>query len=183
MGSARTTGVGRGWRTGVPPWLVVLIATVGCGGSPAEPEVFEPPARYAVTGQAVGANDGFAVSCTMDLVFEWDGLERLETARVYVTSGGGEVERAIERPDGTALVFTPFLFSQENHVRLLGADGVALETPVNLGTGIPFYEGIGRMTGRITGPGTAEGTWTCGALSIDEDGAGPAEGTWRLEPA
>lgn len=175
--------MGRGWRTVAPAWMAVMVATAGCDGDPAEPEIFELPARYTVTGQAAGTNDGYTVSCTMDLVFEWDGLERLETGRVYVTSGGGEVERTIERSDGTGLVFTPFLSSDENHVRLIGADSIALETPVNLATDIPFYEGIGRMTGRVTGPGTAEGAWTCGALLLDEDGAGPAEGTWRLEPA
>lgn len=182
MGSVRTFGRFRGGAAAVPAWVGMLVATAGCSSS-TEPELFQPPARYTVTGQASGTNGGFTVSCTMDLVFEWDGLERLETGRVYVTSGGGEVERTIERPDGSGLVFTPFLFSEDNHVRLLAGDSIALQTPVNLETDIPFYEGIGDMRGRITGPGTAEGTWTCGELEIDEDGAGPAEGTWKLAPA
>lgn len=164
-------------------WGVILVQAAACGSDPAGPEPFEPPARYTVTGEASGTNAGITVSCTMDLVFEWTGLVRLETAQVYVVSGGGEVERSIRRPDGSGLVFAPTLFIEESHVRLLGSDSIALQTPADLETGIPFYEGIGDMRGRVTGPGTAEGTWTCGQLDIDEDRAGSVPGTWRLAPA
>lgn len=162
--------------------VLVVASLAACTADLADPEFFEPPTLYTVTGEASGSNGGFTVTCTMDLVFEWNGHERLEVGRVYVTRGGGEVERTIERPDGSGLVFTPFLFSDENHVRVLGADSVALETPENRDTGIPFYDGLARMEGRVTGPGRAEGTWTCGQLDIDEDGAGAVEGTWRLAP-
>lgn len=182
MGSLRRfAGDGRGRMVvGVG---VAALSAAACSAGPTETEMFEPAARYTVTGEASGTNGDVTVSCTMDLAFEWDGMVRLETGQVYVTTGGGDVERTIERPDGTGLVFSPFLFSEDNHVRLVGADSIALQTPENFDTGVPFYDGIGDMRGRITGPGSAEGTWTCGQLEIDEDRAGSVQGTWRMAPA
>lgn len=160
---------------------VLLVATAACTPGATEPGTFDLPHRFRVMGQAAGTNAGIEVGCTMDLVFERRGPGP-DASGIYVASGVGEVERTIEHPDGSGLVFTPFLGSDDHRVRLVAPDSVILETPVNLGTGIPFYDGIGRLAGRITGRDTAAGVWTCGDLALDEDGGGSVDGTWRLAP-
>ncbi len=163
--------------------LAVLAAVAACseGMGPDEP-AFEPAAVYSLRGQASGTVAGLSIQCAMDLVFEWNGASRLETGLVYVTAGGGDIERVVLDADGNGISVAPFLYSPENLVRVLDDGGLELTTPVNLGTGVPFYEAIGRMTGHVTGPGAAAGTWTCAPFDIPQDSVGAVPGTWKMEP-
>ncbi len=165
---------------------LVLAAAAACGSDPTLPEetTFRPPAQYTLRGEATGTAGSLTIQCAMDMVFTWDGSERLEASgRVYVTEGGGDVARDVLQPDGSGMSLKPFLFSRENHIRLLGGDSLELVTPINVGTGVPFYEAIGHMTGHVSGPSSAEGTWTCAPFDIPQDSVGSVVGTWRLEGA
>ena len=163
--------------------LVLCVTSCGDGVTVPAATVFEPAARFTLRGEAEGTAASLAIRCAMDLAFTWDGSERLETGGpVYVTMGGGEVVREIEQEDGTGLSIAPLLFSPENHIRLLPGDRVELSTPANIGTGVPFYESIGLMSGRVTGRSSAEGSWTCAPFGSPQDSVGAVQGTWRLGP-
>lgn len=161
---------------------VATLSLWACDGTGTDPEQFRPPPAYVVMGEAGGAVGALTIDCAFELAFEWDGAERLETGRVYVASGGGEAERRVLRPDGSGLSFAPTLVLEEHHLRLLGGDSLVLESLVDLETGVPFYEGIGRMPGVVTGPHTAQGSWSCAPVDAGGDSVGVVAGSWRLEP-
>ncbi len=173
----------RGTRTPAIALLAAGAWVAGCAADTVAPEPFQPPARYRVQATAGGVDAGLRIDCALDLVFEWTGLERLEqSGRVYVSSGGGEAERAVTRPDGTGLAFMPLLVVEEHFLRMRPGGAIVLESPVDVDTGVPFYLGLGRMEGVVTGPSTAEGTWSCAPLESPADPVGTVQGTWTLAP-
>ncbi|HSM07377.1 MAG TPA: hypothetical protein VK858_22300 [Longimicrobiales bacterium] len=162
--------------------LTGLLAATACGNGPTDPESFQPPNRYAVVGSASGTAGTSTIACAFEFVLTWDGAERLEMGgRVFVASGVGEVERRVQGPDGSGTSFTPVLGLEEHWLRMTGGDRLLLESPADLDTGIPFWDGIARMPGVITGPATARGTWSCAPTGVAGDSVGTVDGTWRLE--
>ena len=177
-----------GWPRGIG-LLPLLVLAAACGDDSTDPGVpsDEVPAVMELNGEAfVELDDGRTAACAIYLRIEVDDDGITEgDARVYRGTAGGDATRTVLDAEGDGFGFWPHLHSgatvraTPDSIELI-ADGAEEVTE-------RFYQGIMHFAGERTGPGEANGTWTCAPLDLDHNGwldtAVVAPGTWTITPA
>ncbi len=170
--------------------VTILLATAGCGGSPAaptpapsQPPVLRLPETMRLTATAEGRAGDAAISCALDFV-----VSVQPDGDAMRGSMGGEARRTRLLPDGSGEEFWADAHYPQIRITVDGGGRARLQSYRN---GVPDTgEGSSRFWDRLTSfegvhddrRNAIAGTWTCLPLDVRSDVSGEAAGTWTLQP-
>jgi hypothetical protein len=183
-GGGGETGVGGDSTGGAPAGGAPGVGGNGEGG--AEPEGPALPTYFRMLATAEGTEGGVNVGCSIDFIFELDEGQLVITDESAEAPGthGGDAARSLLDDEGAGFVFNASA-AGEVIATLVFPDQLALSLPGNETATNAFWQELALFEGTLAADGTANGTWTCAPLEIEQDGYVDdtiyVEGTWEIE--